>query len=198
MSEISKEKIKLTTREILLTFCDGINLIQDVFGYKWQRKEAREYWKWRELDKISFNDNIRRLERQGYIKKFVGNYKKKIILTKIGKEKALKYIFSDSKIKTPKIWNGKWHVIIFDIPEDKKNLRNIVRHHLKKWQFYQLQMSVFVHPFECQKEILGLKYIYNLGNYLRYIVAENIYDMEDLIKYFLDRKVLNKDSFKDK
>lgn len=192
MKSETKEKIRLTTKEILLTFCDGINIAEEIIGYKWQRKQAREYWKWRELDKNRFHDSLRRLEKQGYINKYIENKKEIIKTTKIGNEKALKYIFNETKIKTPEKWDKKWRVVIFDIPEEKKYLRNVVRERLKRWGFYKLQMSVFVYPFDCQKEIASLKYLYNLGPYLQYLVAESIETEKNLIGMFFDQNILNK------
>lgn len=163
MEPETKEKIRLTVREILLTFCDGMATIEEIFGYRWQRQEAREYWKWRELDKDRFYQTLWRLEKQGYIKRYQKEKKNLIQLTSIGEKKAFKYIFEDLKIKPPKIWDKKWRMVIFDIPKDKKDLRDIVRERLKRWGFYQLQKSVFVYPFDCQKEVAALKYIYSLG-----------------------------------
>lgn len=43
-----------------------------------------------------------------------------------------------------KDWDGKWRVVIFDIPEEKRIIRNMFRRNLKKWGFKHLQKSVWI------------------------------------------------------
>lgn len=43
-----------------------------------------------------------------------------------------------------KEWDGKWRVVIFDIPEEKRIIRNLFRRNLKKWGFKHLQKSVWM------------------------------------------------------
>lgn len=194
MGKETKEKIKLSIREILLTFCDGITKIEEIFGYSWQRKEARKYWKWRELDKNRFYQSLWRLEKQGYIKRYQNSKKSLIKLTPVGKKKAIEYIFRDYKIRKPKTWDKKWRMVIFDIPENKKTLREAVRGRLKRWDFCQIQKSVFVYPYDCRKEIYSLKYLYSISAYLQYIVAESIETEIDLVDYFFDLGILSNDN----
>lgn len=52
-------------------------------------------------------------------------------------------------IESPPIWDGKWRIMIFDIPEEKRILRNQVRRLIKQLNCLQLQQSVWVHPFPC-------------------------------------------------
>ena len=41
-------------------------------------------------------------------------------------------------------WDGKWRIVIFDIPEQKRIIRNLFRRNLKKWGFKHLQKSVWI------------------------------------------------------
>ena len=191
MKNNKNEKIRLKVREILLTFCDGINSLEEIFGHKWQRKEAKEYWKWRELDKKNFHNTLYRLEKQGYIERYMKNKKNLIKLTPLGKNKSMKYLIKDTSIQPPDKWDGKWRLVIFDVPEDKKKIRDIIRSFLKRWRFFQLQESVFVHPFNCEKEISAIKYIYRLNPYMQFIVAEHIESENDLLKHFIDNNIIN-------
>lgn len=43
-----------------------------------------------------------------------------------------------------KEWDGKWRVVMFDIPEEKRIIRNLFRRNLKKWGFKHLQKSVWI------------------------------------------------------
>lgn len=192
MKPETKEKIKLTVREILLSFCDGIATFEEIVGYKWQKREIQKYWDWREFDKERYYHSLWQLEKQGYIKRYKDSKKNLIELTKIGQAKAVRYAIKDWQIEKPKIWDKKWRIIIFDIPNDKKILREIVRQRLKYWGFHQLQESVFVYPFDCNTEISALKYTYNLGRYVQYLVVESIETELDLVDLFYQQGILPK------
>ena len=107
-----------------------------------------------------------------------------IILTDKGKQKALTYDLEKMKIKEPKQWDKKWRVVLFDIPETKKKIREILRFHLKKLGFYEFQKSVFVHPYDCKDEINYLIEFYDIRKFVRYIVAESIDNELHLKEYF--------------
>jgi len=192
MNQEEKKKIKLTTKEILLSFYDKIVEWENIFVYPWQRKRIHEYRKWRELDKADFYHKLWQLEKQGYIKRYGKIKNSNIKLTSVGKEKAIQYALKKWKIKIPTNWDKKWHLVIFDIPNDKKILRDTVRQRLNYWGFCQLQESVFVYPFDCQKEISAIKYIYGLGAYLQYIIAESIETELNLVDIFYKRGILPK------
>lgn len=97
-----------------------------------------------------------------------------LILNDNGKQKTLTYELENIKIKPPKSWDRKWRLIIFDIPEKIKKVREAMRDHLKQLGFYQLQKSVFVFPYKCQDEIEFLIEFYDLRPYVRQVIAENI------------------------
>jgi len=185
-----KEEIKLTVRDVLLTFFDGMAKVEEIFGYRFHRKRAREYWKWRDVDKQNLYNILNRLKKQKYIKDYTKSKEGIIKLTPLGEKKALRYISDDFKIKYPKLWDKKWHVVIFDIPEDKKSLRDVARKQLKKWGFYQLQKSVFVFPYGCHELIQALKYIYGLGKFMLYMKVDTIETEDDITNYFFDKQVL--------
>ena len=86
-----------------------------------------------------------------------------VALTKAGKERAGKYQVDDLTIKKPQKWDGKWRVVIFDIPNESKIKRDAFRRKLKELGFYSLQKSVWAHPFECKEEIGLLKNFFGLG-----------------------------------
>ena len=91
----------------------------------------------------------------------------------------------DLKIKKPKKWDRKWRVLIFDIAQLKKIYREALRGKLKVLGFYQLQKSVWVHPFDCKAEIKMLKDFFGLSDReIRLIVAENIGEYGEIKKFF--------------
>lgn len=61
----------------------------------------------------------------------------------------------------PKHWNGKWRIVIFDIPEQKRIIRNMFRRNLKKWGFKNLQKSVWISKRDVFEKLSN--YVKDLG-----------------------------------
>ncbi len=49
-------------------------------------------------------------------------------------------------------WDGAWHVVIFDIPEQRKRVRDLLRYELSALGFQKLQASVWVHRYPVSEE----------------------------------------------
>jgi len=96
------------------------------------------------------------------------------VLSKNGKQKALQFNIDTLEIEKPIIWDKKWRIVMFDIPEKLRRLRDTLRLHFREIGFIELQKSVFVHPYSCEKEIEFIVEFYNARKYVRFILAENI------------------------
>lgn len=107
-----------------------------------------------------------------------------LVLNEKGKKRALTYKTKDMKIEQPMVWDGKWRVIIFDIPEDKREMRDAIRNHLEHMGFYVLQRSVFAHPFDCRDQIEFLIELHEAREYVRFMVVEYIDNEPDLKHFF--------------
>ena len=105
-------------------------------------------------------------------------------ITQKGQSRVLKYNIEKIKISTPKKWDKKWRLIIFDIPENKKLGRNILRELLKRLGFCQYQKSVWIYPFDCRNEIDFIKEIYEIRPYVKLVVAEKIDDESKYLDFF--------------
>ncbi|MEK7459533.1 MAG: hypothetical protein AAB636_00510 [Patescibacteria group bacterium] len=107
-----------------------------------------------------------------------------LILNKNGKQKALKFNIDNLEIQKPNKWDEKWRIVLFDIPEKLRRLRDSLRLHFREIGFIELQKSVFIHPYSCDKEIEFIIEFYNARKYVRFILAENIDNELDLKKKF--------------
>lgn len=106
-------------------------------------------------------------------------------LTELGKKVVREMGFANMKIEKPKVWDKKWRVIIFDIPEKRGRLaRDVLRDKLRKLGFLQIQKSVWAHPYPCEKEVQFLCEMYNISPYVNIITAEKIYNDDTFKKYF--------------
>ena len=72
-----------------------------------------------------------------------------IYITKKG-ETRLALLEIKEKPKKPKKWDGKWRMLIFDIPEKRKSLREKIRLTLSDIGFVNLQDSVWIYPYSCE------------------------------------------------
>lgn len=101
-----------------------------------------------------------RLDKRGWIVARQMSDGWEIRLTPIGWTEWKAYEFGQKQIQTPDRWDKKWRVLMFDIPEKKKFLRDKIRRTLLSFGFYRLQDSVWVYPYECQEilELLRTRY----------------------------------------
>lgn len=86
--------------------------------------------------------------------------------------------------KKNKRWNGKWFLVFFDVPESQRNKRDYLRKFLIRIGFYQYQKSVYLFPYECEKEVELIKQIVEGAKYMKYIIAEKIEDELKAKQYF--------------
>ena len=101
-------------------------------------------------------------------------------LTRKGKLRALMTRL-DQDFKKPQTWDGKWRVIMWDIPENSKQQRNRIRALVKDLGFYQLQKSVFVRGFALPASAVQYLRESELLQYIRFIRADK-FDNDSALK----------------
>ncbi len=88
------------------------------------------------------------------------------------------------RIPTPKRWDGAWHLVLFDIPKDKRRRRDIFRTHLRELGLRLYQNSVWVHPYPLEKEILQIAEFHKLKDCVSFVTAEKISGEKHLMQAF--------------
>jgi len=179
------KELGTTAQKVLLLLAAGLSL-----GLS---RSPTQYFKilkatgkdWKEINKNSAHRAIKNL----YIGKliYLKTDKDGVMTVKLsnkGKRKAQKYELFNMNIPKMKKWDGKWRVVMFDIPEIDRKDRDALRYHLKKLDFFEYQKSVFVHPFDCKGEIDFLTGFYDIKLYVRFMVVESMDDDSELKKYF--------------
>ena len=139
---------------------------------------------WKSPPRTLVSQALFRMKKQRLVEIGEEGEKTIIKITEDGKKRVLKYKLKELSIKKPKRWDGNFRLVIFDIPDKKRLARDVLRMKLKELGFYQFQESVFVYPYECKDEIDFIKELYEISPFVKYIVAENIDDSENLLKYF--------------
>lgn len=122
-------------------------------------------------NKKAIYDSLFRLKRSEYLTNTVKGY----FLTKKGAD----FIHKELPEK-----DGVWKVIIFDIPETKRKIRNFIRSRLQSLGFKKWQNSIWISPYKLQPEIeqelnhLAKKF------FIRLIKTNSINYTKDLDKLF--------------
>lgn len=124
--------------------------------------------------KYQYSETINRMEEKGLIQ-FVNKYGElKITISPKGNKVIRNLMLYDYKqLKRPAKWDGKWRMVMFDIPEDKTKLRNIIRFHLKKVGFLQIQGSVWIYPYPCEEIVTIIKTNFNFDDEVIYLTTSS-------------------------
>lgn len=170
--------------KILLLFFAGLSLSFTYSLHKQWRIFKEVGREWRKINDRKLRLEIRKLYQSKLLeRKENADGSFSFILTNKGKIRAITYRFDEMKIEK-KDWDGKWRIVIFDIPEKIRKGRDALRDKLKKLGFYELQKSVFVFPYECEDEIDFIIEFFNLRRYVRSGVLEKIDNDLHLKKIF--------------
>ena len=111
-------------------------------------------------------------------------------LTKKGEKEAfISFInaevssYTTKGIAKPK-WDGKWRMILFDIPEKKKAHREYLRSVIKSLGFKEFQRSVWAYPYRIPGFLTELLADEDILPYTRFITTTSIDYDDELRKLF--------------
>lgn len=182
---MSEEKI--TTRDILKILAIGGIIVASIAVPNLPITLSAAQKIWKKYNRRDLGRTIKRLEKQKMVSFKEEKGKTKIEITEKGKIRLLEYDFENLEIKKKKI-DGKWRLVIFDIPENKKNNRDVFRRKLLQMGFIRLQDSVFAGPYPCKKEIDFLVHYLEISDFITLIKVDQIERGEKLIfkKYYTE------------
>ena len=109
------------------------------------------------------------LKKKGYIKT---SQQKAILITTKGAEKVLKIKLQDKR-RTPRR-DGKWIMVMFDVPEKQRGQRDILREFLTFMGYQKLQQSVWICPHDVFQETEAIVKEYNLEKYIKIFLFDEI------------------------
>ncbi len=135
---------------------------------------------WKEVNKSDLGKIIKRLEKQEMLAIREKGNKVSIEITEKGKNRLLQYDFENLERKSKKR-DGKWRLIVFDVPESKKKNRDAFRKKLLQIGCIRLQDSVFVNAFPCKDEVDFLCHYLEISGFVTLLVIAKIERGEQLI-----------------
>jgi len=153
-----KEYVKLPkniwVRRFLFILAMGVSLGLSPTPRRYFRLLKTIPREWKKINRSHIYRLSRSLKMRGYI-----DYKKhsdneiRVYITEKGKQHLKRLEFHELELTRGNSWDGKWRLILFDIPEPRKRSRDALRRKLKELGCHELQKSVFAWPYDCRKEI---------------------------------------------
>ena len=105
-------------------------------------------------------------------------------ITPKGEARLRVIVIDDIEIKSSKSWNGKWYVVMYDLPLRFKKVRNAFRWKLKDLGFFQFQKSVWIYPYPCEGEILFVADFFGVRKHIEILEVSKILDDRKLKEHF--------------
>jgi len=129
---------------------------------------------------------INRLQERGLVERTQTDKGIALRLTRKGAHLATSLEEEEKRFekRKPRKWDEKWRIVIFDIWERRRAVRDRLRTLLKRNGFVKIQNSVWVHPYDCEELLVFLRTNLRLGKSIVYIVAEEIENDSMLRKHF--------------
>jgi len=129
----------------------------------------------------SYSDTVYNLQRQGLLKVTKKKNQRFLKLTRKGE---LEILVAKAKLDTTGGWDGRWRVFIWDIPEDSREKRDLLRSLLKREGFHKLQASVFISPYPLNNEAIRYLEETKLIEFVRIMRVDKMDNDKDLKKRF--------------
>lgn len=171
---------KIKTRDVLKVLAVGGVIVGSAIMPSLPMILVKTYKVWKEVSSSDMGRIIKRLQKQQMISIKEKNNKIAIELTEKGKRRLVEYDFENMKISSKKR-DGKWRIIIFDIPEGKKRSRDAFRKKLIQIGCIWLQDSVFISAFPCKNEIDFLAHYLEISDFVTLATIGRIERGEELI-----------------
>ena len=139
----------------------------NVYGF------IKEHFKYDSYRKIY--THIYQLEKRGYLEKYKHKDMEFVRLS----PKGLSVLETHKREK-----DGKWKLIIFDIPETQRPVRDYLRTKLKQLGFKKWQNSIWVTPYKLSDDVTSELKELSEKYFVRLVTVDSINNDSDLKKLF--------------
>lgn len=147
-------------------------------------RNNKDYEVWKRFNIPYLKRTLNRLEKQKLVEITEEDNLQIVKITEAGKRRILKFAIDELAVEKPKIWDGRWTLISYDLPSKLKNQRKIFLEYLKAWGFYPMQESVFLHAYPCQKQIDFLRAYLGFGEFVRLFTVSKIENDKPFREFF--------------
>jgi len=123
--------------------------------------------------RYAINRTLRGLVESGLIESHFSGQNDYARLTSAGRKKATTLKLESDTSLLPN-WDGKWRIILLDLPESRKSERESLRYLLKKAGFVCLKNSAWVSPFPFEHLFMNIKKDLGLTTELMILVTDSL------------------------
>jgi DNA-binding transcriptional regulator PaaX len=118
--------------------------------------------------------SIKNLTELGLIETLEGGQNDYARITSKGRQKLASLKLDNKQTLSNPTWDGKWRIILLDLPETRKAEREALRYLLKKAGFVCLKNSAYVSPHPFEFLFQNMKKDFGLETELMIIVTSDI------------------------
>ena len=128
---------------------------------------------------------VGRLAVKGHIRSVSRGGKKYIEITEAGKRAlALEEAKAARLAGTKRRWDKRYRMVIFDIPERRRGVRERLRRLMHQCGFLGIQKSVWLSPYDCEELIALVKAELRIGKDALYVIVDSIENDSWIKKHF--------------
>lgn len=119
---------------------------------------------------------IKRAERRGLVTVYERAHRPPIIrVTEKGRRSLARRQLRGCAVERPKRWDGRWRIVMFDVPETNRPNRERLRTTLRAFGFTPLQRSVWLYPYDCRDLVTLTRTAYGMEHVtVRYLVVSEL------------------------
>lgn len=143
---------------------------------------GEEYW--REYYASSVRDGVERLTRKGIVEVRETGQGIEVRIINKGKTEVVRAKLDELRVVQSDKWDGKWRMVFFDVAEVERGKRDLLRDYLMKMGLKQMQKSVFVTPYDCERDVKFLREVVGVPHGVKLVTAEKIENDGDLREWF--------------
>ena len=126
------------------------------------------------LNSQKFSQLIYHLKKNNFIRIEGLKGNSALMLTKKGFNKAVRAQFNLENDSIERRKDGKWIMLIFDVPEKYKKSRELLRGILYKLKYKMFQKSVWISPYNVSERTEELLQEYSLDRFVKLFLIEEI------------------------
>lgn len=142
------------------------------------------------LDTLDTRAHEREVKRLIYYLKdrnyLYGSYDHGLQLSETGRRRLQRIELDDLVIDPPCVWDKRWRIVLYDIPESHRRNRANMRAYLKRLGMFQLQKSVWIHPFPCREAVESIAAHWRVDQFITYFDATNLANEKALLAHMKD------------
>ena len=97
---------------------------------------------------------------------------------------ALEEEKASASIRTKRKWDKRYRMVMFDVPEKRKNVRDRLRRSMRESGFLLVQDSAWIYPYGCEDLIALIKADLRIGKDVLYVIVEKIENDAWIRKHF--------------